>query len=517
MSTHHHRADAPTPKAAAVALGVVPPPPGFWPGRDPAAGDLFTATREHDLPPRWDGRTVTWEPWRAPADMFVCPPARGRGRDRCTRCGSTAAQALTAGIVHPLPGDTVATDRVRRTSRTGREYVSGTMAVPAWPVIRLHAFRCPHCLHDTVWDCEQDQWWDLDPGDYGPDGSTDPADGEESGAGPATGDTEITVRGPGELAWGVARELAAAAAAARGGVLGGLGDVRGGAAAAAHRGRGAGAGVLGRGRGAGRGGAGRPGAVGGGAGAPGGSAGPGPGAFERFARSNIALVYFWARRDWRARDTGGLDVEDLAAAGFSGLVTAIYRWDYRRGLKFSTYGTAWVRQCMQREVRRCRDMTLTAADEAALEELFRARFHLEVQLGRPARVGELAEALTTSRAAVRDLLTLAAHGRSCARLDAPLREGEGETLGDRLAATVPDPAEELTAGQDRAVLQAALSRLSARQRAVVTARVGWDGPPRSEEDLAACFGVSPARVRAVCLEGLAALRRALQDQAGVAA
>lgn len=79
---------------------------------------------------------------------------------------------MSVGVVHPLPGETVQVDRVKRT-RSGREYLSGTekMARLAHPVVRLTAFRCPTCLLDNVWDQFENQWWELDSSDYQDDGS----------------------------------------------------------------------------------------------------------------------------------------------------------------------------------------------------------------------------------------------------------------------------------------------------------------------------------------------------------
>lgn len=111
--------------------------------------DLFAATREHDLPPKWDGAPMQWGQWDEMAAV-ICAKVRP---EPCERCGSTARRGSSTGTVRP--------------TRTG-------------PVInlhhrRLHALRCPDCLHDTVWDPGNDEWWDLDPTDYGDDGSNPPA------------------------------------------------------------------------------------------------------------------------------------------------------------------------------------------------------------------------------------------------------------------------------------------------------------------------------------------------------
>lgn len=132
--------------------------------------DLFVATRSYDLPPKWDGRPVDWSEWRPARELFICPPPP---REPCRECKSTAPSLFNVGVVQPLPGETFEVDRVKRT-KSGREYVSGKVAKPAWPLVRLHLFRCPDCLHDTVFDTVTDEWWDLDPSDYEPEGSRAP-------------------------------------------------------------------------------------------------------------------------------------------------------------------------------------------------------------------------------------------------------------------------------------------------------------------------------------------------------
>jgi len=228
---------------------------------------------------------------------------------------------------------------------------------------------------------------------------------------------------------------------------------------------------------------------------------------ERMTRSNIRLVYHWISRCWTGRDTGGLDVEDLAAVGIEGLIRALRMWDYRRGLKFSTYATWWIRQYLDRAVIRARGLHPGALDTLRLDELFRARAVLEVQHGRSASPDELAHALQISPAAVKDLLLLERNVRSPIRLDAPVNDTPRSAPLGELLPTAGQAPEEIVEDRERhAELAAALQELSPRERAVLTARVGWAGPAESEEDIAARFGVTPAQVRATTMAGLARMR-----------
>lgn len=125
--------------------------------------NLFTASREHDLPPKWDGRAVRWAPWTDQPLMHICPPPKGR--DVCPACGSTARRVVARGLVAHRRGTTIDQfDSYERAHKVG--------LIAFW---RLFAHRCPDCRHDQVWDIDRDEWWDLDDlDDYGPEGSTHP-------------------------------------------------------------------------------------------------------------------------------------------------------------------------------------------------------------------------------------------------------------------------------------------------------------------------------------------------------
>lgn len=234
-------------------------------------------------------------------------------------------------------------------------------------------------------------------------------------------------------------------------------------------------------------------------------------AMERMTRSNIRLVYHWIRRSWSGRDTGGLDVEDLAAVGIEGLIHAIWMWDYRRGLKFSTYASWWIRQHLDRAVIRARGLVPNSRDTSRLEELFQARAALEIRLSRSASVRELAEELQLSVAAVKDLLLLERNVHSMVRLDSPVSADTATTLADLLTHPGPRPDQLVEESEIHDELTAALQQLTTRQREVLMARVGWGVPEESETAVAARFGVSAAQVRATTQAALTDLRGLLGD------
>lgn len=142
--------------------------------------DLLTLLREHDLPPRWDGRAVWWEGWRpdleAVGPVFICGPGARALRARvCEACGSQARPSVNRGHVARVPATTVERWHAR-CEAWARLPVGSRHLLPKYPsgAIELHAFRCPDCLLDTVWDRPADEWWTLDHADYGLDGSVAP-------------------------------------------------------------------------------------------------------------------------------------------------------------------------------------------------------------------------------------------------------------------------------------------------------------------------------------------------------
>lgn len=138
------------------------------------ARDLLVELREHDLPPRWDGLAVVWDGWRVDAGIdghvFICPPPKPQC---CAGCGSMAPNVSNRGRVARVPAVThasiAANDEARNRLPAGERH-----QVKPKALYRLHAFRCPDCFLDVVWDTETDETWTLDHTDYGDEGSVAP-------------------------------------------------------------------------------------------------------------------------------------------------------------------------------------------------------------------------------------------------------------------------------------------------------------------------------------------------------
>lgn len=124
---------------------------------------------KHRLPPLWDGYRVVWGQWSSALVVQICPPPE---LDACEGCGSIADRLIATGLRHPLPGETLPSTRTT-TGRFGRPVTLPT-TIPAYPILDLHAFRCPDCLRTDVWDQRTDEWWELGPEDYTDTGSIRP-------------------------------------------------------------------------------------------------------------------------------------------------------------------------------------------------------------------------------------------------------------------------------------------------------------------------------------------------------
>ena len=140
--------------------------------------DLLTELRQHDLPPKWDGRVVAWQGWEyAPSGVFICPPPKA---DVCEGCRKPTTEkgfpcwSTNRGFVADSFRLTLDDFAAENEKRDRLPFLAkGKLARHWW--IELTAFRCHHCNLDSVWDWTTNEWWLLDHTDYGDDGSSPPA------------------------------------------------------------------------------------------------------------------------------------------------------------------------------------------------------------------------------------------------------------------------------------------------------------------------------------------------------
>jgi RNA polymerase sigma factor (sigma-70 family) len=221
----------------------------------------------------------------------------------------------------------------------------------------------------------------------------------------------------------------------------------------------------------------------------------------KFIQSNLRLVVSIARR----YQSSGVPLLDLIQEGNFGLLHAVEKFDWRRGFKFSTYATWWIRQSIARGIgnhRRAVRVPVHVGD--VLARLRSTRLEMESRLGREPTVAELAAEVGITEAKVRQLSLFEASPLS---LFDTISE-DGAKLSDVIAdesAEAPDEA--AVAALMPAAMERVLAPLNARERKIITLRFGLDrGEPRTLEEVAAHFGLTRERIRQIEVQAMARLR-----------
>jgi RNA polymerase primary sigma factor len=228
----------------------------------------------------------------------------------------------------------------------------------------------------------------------------------------------------------------------------------------------------------------------------------GEAAHKQLVQSNLRLVVALARR-YVGR---GMALLDLIQEGNVGLMRAVERFDYRRGFKFSTYATWWIRQAISRAIAdqgRTIRMPIHVLD--AVNKLTRTQRELTQVLGRAPTVDELAGDLDLEVTRVAELRRIALDTVS---LETPVGEDNGGTLGDLVEDVDSDkPADVAAFSSLQGELAQALEGLNDRERQVLIMRFGLaDGRMRTLEEVGSHFNVTRERIRQLETKALAKLR-----------